>query len=137
MILKVFILLLLTITLSSSKLKNRNLLKTKADNTTNITNISISKEIKAFCFLDVDGIIYDLLPLYDPSQDYFFKGAKDYYYFNLCHYGVTKCKKDNSYMVYTNEPMANQNSTATECYLMSGTNPTIPPKWKVYSIYSY
>ena len=89
-------------------------------------------ELEGYCFANVDGVVYDLTPLYDASGDYIFKTLKDTIYLNFCKFGVTKCKKDNAFIISAKTGSVN-NSTTTDCTLLSGTNFENFPKWKISS----
>lgn len=90
---------------------------------------TISPEIQAFTFVDFDGLVYDLSNLYDENKDYFVNKNKTYYYFNIGNFGVTSCKKDNTYIIYLDENDTNN----TDCKLLSGTNKDKPSKWRIRS----
>lgn len=91
---------------------------------------SISPQIKAFTFVDYEGLVYDLSNLYDINQDYYANKNNSLFYFNIGKFGNTNCKKDNSYIVFINEKDENN----TDCSLLSGTNKEKPSKWRIRSI---
>jgi len=70
-----------------------------------------------------------LSKLYDENKDYIINKNKSFYYFNIGNFGVTTCKKDNTYIVYVNEKDVNN----TDCLLFSGTNKEKPSKWRIRS----
>ncbi len=96
--------------------------------------ILLDAELQAYCFANVNGIVYDLNPLYDATSDYMFKsknGSVTFFY-NFCKFGNTKCKKDNTYMISTNQGSV-YNNTSNDCNLLTGTNYQNLPKWKIKS----
>ncbi len=90
---------------------------------------SISHEIKAFKFVDFEGLVYDLSSLYDDNKDYYINKNKSLFYFNVGDFGETKCKKDFTYIVFVNEKDDNN----TDCLLLSGTNKEKPSNWRIKS----
>jgi hypothetical protein len=89
-------------------------------------------ELEGYCFANIQGVVYDLSPLYDASGDYIFKTGGDTIYLNFCKFGVTKCKKDNAFVISAKTGSVN-NSSSTDCSLLSGTNYENFPKWKITS----
>jgi hypothetical protein len=103
----------------------------------NMTNIETQMLLadgtaEAYCFVNLDGTVYDLNKLYDPNADYFFKANSKSYYFNFCKFGVSKCKKDNTYIIASNQNSLIKNQT-NDCTLLSGTNYQTLPKWRINS----
>jgi len=94
---------------------------------------TISPQIKAYSFVDFEGLVYDLSKLYDGNKDYIINKNNSYYYFNIGSFGVTTCKKDNTFIVYVNEKDLN----TSECLLLSGTNKEKPSKWRIRSNFHY
>ena len=93
--------------------------------------------IKAYCFVSVDGIVYDLNPLYDPLEDYTINTivGKDNIYFNFCQFAVTQCKKDKSYVIMAADTPLNNKTM--NCSLLSGTSRNNVPEWRILSKYEY
>jgi hypothetical protein len=93
-----------------------------------------TSEIEAYCFVNLNGIVYDLNPLYDSTSDYYFKSieGKNNFYFNFCKYGTSKCKKDNSYIMVSHDTKI-ENNTSNDCSILSGTNYANYPKWTIIS----
>lgn len=87
-------------------------------------------EVEAYCFANIQGVVYDLSPLYDPNSDYSFKTGESSVLFNFCKFGVTKCKKDNTFVISA-KTSSLTNNTSTDCTILSGTNYDNFPKWKV------
>jgi hypothetical protein len=85
--------------------------------------------IEAYCFLNYNGIVYDLLPLYDLKQDYSFQNKDKEYFFNFCKFANKKCRKDNTY-ISQHYIIANE-TNVDDCYLLSGSNPVFPSRWRV------
>ena len=54
-----------------------------------VTNVTTSQ---AFCFLNSNGTVYDLNPLYNKTQDYSIKNLDNIVNFNVCKNAETKCK---------------------------------------------
>ena len=96
--------------------------------------ILLDAELQAYCFANVNGIVYDLNPLYDATSDYMFKSKNGNvtFYYNFCKFTNTKCNKDNTYMISTN-PGSIFNNTSNDCNLLTGTNYQNLPKWKIKS----
>jgi len=92
--------------------------------------------ISAYCFVNVNGIVFDLNPLYDPVEDYTINTfvSKDTLYFNFCQYANTQCKKDKSYVIMAADTPANNKSM--NCSLLSGTSRNNVPLWRILSILS-
>lgn len=115
---------------STNNLANNSNNKT-APNMSNSTNTTISRDIKAYCFVDLDGVAFDISNLHDPDQDYVFNNGKNFFYLNLCSFGSAKCRKDKSYLTYINQTDVN----STDCDLLSGSNKDIPPVWKIIRMF--
>jgi hypothetical protein len=98
--------------------------------------ILLDAELQAYCFANVNGVVYDLNPLYDATSDYMFKSKNITFYYNFCKFATTKCKKDNTYMIATN-PGSVFNNTSNDCNLLTGTNYQSLPKWKIKSKHIY
>lgn len=90
--------------------------------------------ILAYCFVNIDGLVYDLGSLYDAASDYTINSGRDNFYFNFCKHGVTKCKKDHSYIVAGKSSDKPVNNTLNECSVLSGTNYKNYPKWKITGV---
>jgi hypothetical protein len=88
---------------------------------------------EAFCFLNVDGIVYDILPLYDPKQDYTFQNKDKEFYLNFCKFTTQKCRKDSTFI--SQHYLAANETNIDDCYLLSGSNPAFPSKWRVSKNY--
>ena len=92
----------------------------------------LNGEVDAYCFVNLNGVVYDLGPLYDSTADYTIKRQNENFYFNFCKYGLTKCKKDFTYVVSTTKA-ALVNNTSNDCTLLSGTNYEYMPRWTINS----
>ena len=125
-------LLALTYTLCNRKNVMRNFLPRMNQTLSSSDTFLADGEVEAFCFANINGVVYDLNPLYDATSDYLFKSKGENYYFNFCKFGSTKCKKDNTYIVAAKGGSV-VNNTTTECSLLSGTNYESLPKWKITS----
>jgi hypothetical protein len=126
---------LLGLTLGKKKnaIKNLNKNFILNNNETNSEIVLKDGEVQAYCFVNLDGVVYDLNPLYDASSDYIFKsGTNQSFYYNFCKFGVSKCKKDNTYIMAAKTDSLINNST-TDCTLLSGTNHENFPKWRIIS----
>lgn len=99
------------------------------NNTNSINTEFISHQIQAYRYIDLDGISFDLHNLYDKESDYSFNNGKDFFYLNIGDFSVTKCNKDNAYLVYFNRSEPN----STDCNLLTGSNNLLVPLWKVTS----
>jgi hypothetical protein len=109
--------LLLIILLKYSNTNRQNRLK---------ANVDSKNYIEAYCFLNNDGVVYDILKLFD-SQDYSFENKNNIFYLNFCKFSNTKCQKDNTYII-------SMKNNTDKCNLLSGTNPTLPSKWTILGI---
>ncbi len=81
---------------------------------------------EVYCFLNNEGTVYDLLPLYD-LEDYIFEGHNNTYILNFCKFTTNKCRKDNTFII------SHSSLDEHDCHLMTGTNPTLPSKWTIVS----
>jgi hypothetical protein len=92
--------------------------------------------IGAYCFVSVNGIVYDLNPLNDPAEDYTLNTivGKDTLYFNFCKFANTQCKKDKSYVVMAADTPVNNKTM--NCSLLSGTSRNNVPMWTILSTFS-
>jgi len=109
-------LLLLSNILSS----NKNFLKSNS-NTTNTTNsnpltqnVTESSAFQAYCFINNNGIVYDLNPLYNSLSDYKTQ-AKDggMLNFNICKNASITCKNKTGLVVY---------SSNNDCQIIAGSD---------------
>lgn len=93
-----------------------------------IDSPQINKNVtQAYCFLNNEGTVYDLMELYD-LEDYVYEGKNNTYILNFCKFTTNKCRKDNAFIISHNT------LDERDCHLMSGTNPTLPSKWTIISI---
>ena len=109
---------------------NTNNNNKQSNNGLNEPNYYESKQIQAYRYVDLDGISFDLHNLYDKDSDYSFNNGKDFFYLNIGDFGVTKCNKDNAYLIYFNRTEIN----STDCNLLTGSNKLQVPTWKISSI---
>jgi hypothetical protein len=125
----VLISIFLIISIAEYTLQKKNHLKLKRvdDVVKSAKPIAETTQLSAYCFANVDGTVYDLGELYDSTTDYFVSSGKNYFYYNFCKYGNTKCQKDNTFVVYYDKTQAN----STDCKLLSNTNYEHTPTWKV------
>jgi hypothetical protein len=83
-------------------------------------------QTEAFCFLNDQGTVYDLLTLYD-AEDYTFESHNTTYIMNFCKFTTSKCRKDNTFVI------GQHKQDEQDCHLLTGTNPTLPSKWMIIS----
>lgn len=93
----------------------------------------MSQTINAFCYIILDDVVYDISSLYDSVNDYVIHSNSDYFYFNFCKFGTSKCKKDNAYISYFKNFSQYSYFNNTDCNLLSGTNYENVPKWNIIS----
>lgn len=94
-------------------------LRLKAVITSNATN--------AFCFVNQNGTVYDLNPLYNYTKDYRITGLDYTIDFNICKQALNQCKNRSSLMTYRSTV------NPSECISLSG-NTTVVSQWTFTSI---
>lgn len=104
---------------------NCSALKTRLKSSMKLIQSDDNTSINAFCFVNYNGIVYDLGKLYDDSSNYFIKNNQSYFYFNFCKFAHMKCKKDSSYIIHKSI------DSPDDCHLMSSPNNKTTPQWKI------
>lgn len=103
--------------LISSSLGSQNFLKKLK-----IEEVIESKVTQAFCYLNSNGTVYDLNPLYNENQDYSIKTPTYEINFNVCKNALTKCGDKQALVVY--KPI----EPTGDCVSLSGPA-TVVSKW--------
>lgn len=131
-IIALFIMLFVSNTLSSSTFLKRKTLS-KAEKLESLLQISESEikktgAVEAFCFLNSNGTVYDLNPLYNETLDYSTKNDRYTMHYNFCEKAHTQCKEKNT----TALAVLVDNNNPTNCYSLGGSKSTMS-KWKILS----
>lgn len=125
----IFLLLLITvfysINCSSSYLRKTNLHNRILDKELEIIK---SNAYEAFCFLNVNGTVYDLNSLNIPKYDYNVTDNKYTMYFNFCKKANTQCEKKNT----TALAVMTSNIDKNVCFSLGGSTSTLS-KWNFVS----
>jgi hypothetical protein len=96
--------------------------------------IEKAKEIKetsaleALCFLNTNGTVYDLNPLYNSTKDYSLQDARYTMYYNFCQKSLTQCKEKNTTAFAVMVDKVNP----ANCYSLGGEKSTMSG-WKILS----
>lgn len=85
-----------------------------------------SKVLEAFCFLNSDGRVFDLNPLYNETNDYIEEDGNYTMYFNFCRDAHMQCEKKNT------TALAIVKDKEGNCHSLGGSNNTLS-KWNVIS----
>ena len=88
--------------------------------------IHTTKVIEAFCFLNSNGTVYDLNPLYNATTDYTRKDKNSTMYFNFCKQAHTQCKSKNT------TSLAILIDEKDNCYSLGGSKSSLS-KWNILS----
>ncbi len=112
-------------------------LKTKLQTSTQSRKLKLKQIItqevnQAFCFLNNNGTVYDLNPLYNSKNDYFIQGPDYVLNFNFCKNTITTCGNKTSLINYQDMSVAG-NST---CVALSGPE-TVVSDWELLSKINY
>lgn len=83
---------------------------------------------QALCFLNVDGAVYDINPLYNKTRDYQVTDGNYTMYFNFCHQTHTKCENKNT----TAHAILKHNKNKNKCYSLGGSENSLS-KWDLLS----
>lgn len=89
-----------------------------------------SNAYEAYCFLNVNGTVYDLNSLNIPNYDYNSTDGKYSIYFNFCKKAVQQCGKKNTTALAVMASDADKNI----CYSLGGSGSTLS-KWNFVSNY--
>ena len=126
----ILILLLFVTNTTSSSTFLKKTLSRKSESTTEETEMEIhtTKAIEAFCFLNSNGTVYDLNPLYNETKDYTSKDEHYTMHYNFCEKAHTQCKEKNT----TALAVLVDNKDPTKCYSLGGSKSTMS-KWSFLS----
>lgn len=83
---------------------------------------------EAFCFLNVNGTVYDLNSLNVPNYDYNFTDGRYTVYYNFCNQAKTQCNQKNT----TALAVMTSNVDKNVCYALGGSTSTLS-KWNFIS----
>jgi len=87
-----------------------------------------SNAYEAFCFLNVNGTVYDLNTLNIPKYDYNSTDGKYTMYFNFCKKALTQCENKNT----TALAVMTSNADKNVCFSLGGSTSTLS-KWNFVS----
>ena len=125
----IFLMLLLalfySVNCSSSYLRKSNLHSRMLDQELEIIK---SNAYEAFCFLNVNGTVYDLNTLNIPKYDYNSTDGKYTMYFNFCKKALTQCENKNT----TALAVMTSNADKNVCFSLGGSTSTLS-KWNFVS----
>lgn len=92
----------------------------------NSKEIYTDSVIEAFCFLNSNGTVYDINPLYNEKEDYTMKDKNYTMHFNFCNPPKTQCSSKNT------SALAVITDEKNNCYSLGGSKNTLS-KWSVIS----
>jgi len=87
-----------------------------------------SNAFEAFCFLNVNGTVYDLNSLNMPKEDYQATDGKYTMYYNFCGQSHNQCTQKNT----TALAVMTSNADKNVCYSLGGSKATLS-KWNFVS----
>lgn len=116
----VFIIMLIFVSYAST---SSSFLK-KSTLTEEELQIISTKAYEAFCFLNVNGTVYDLNSLNNPVEDYNTTDNKFVLHYNFCKQAVTQCPLKNTTALAVMTSKADKNI----CYALGGSESTLT-KW--------
>ena len=90
-----------------------------------------SNEYEAYCFLNINGTVYDLNSLYNPKNNYNFVDITNNNFiisFNFCKQSILQCKKKNTSALVIMSSKTDPN----ECYSLGGSATTVS-RWTIVS----
>jgi hypothetical protein len=94
-----------------------------------IMQINETTASQAFCYLNSNGTIYDLNPLYGKTADYNISGATYQVDFNVCKNALNKCGNKTSFFKYT----AKVNGKLSDSCVSLAGPATVVSNWAVIS----
>jgi hypothetical protein len=90
--------------------------------------IKETSAIEGLCFLNSNGTVYDLNPLYNSTIDYTSKDDKYTMHYNFCQKAKTQCTQKNT----TAFAVIVDNKNPSNCYSLGGEKSTLS-NWKILS----
>jgi len=126
--LMVLITMFFSINCGSTFLKKSNLNVRSLEQELQIISINA---YEAFCFLNVNGTVYDLNSLNRPEADYTNSDGKYTMYFNFCKQANTQCTIKNT----TSLAIMKSNADPNICFSLGGSESTLS-KWNFVSKYN-
>lgn len=125
----IFIILLITVFFSvncgSTFLRKSNMQSRSLEHELEVIK---SNAYEAFCFLNVNGTVYDLNSLKLKTSDYNSTDGKYTMYFNFCQKSITQCEKKNT----TALAVMASNADKNVCFSLGGSTSTLS-KWNFVS----
>lgn len=89
-------------------------------------DVKSSQVIEAFCFLNSNGTVFDINPLYDSLKDYQMTDDNYTLYFNFCQQAHNQCTKKNT------TALAVLKDNKGDCYSLGGSKNSLS-KWNIIS----
>lgn len=83
-------------------------------------DLKVNEEKSAFCFINDDGIVFDLNSLENTNEDYTVNTGKGIVNFNFCKNTVNKCDNSSSGMAFYNSQNSESELIEKKCFKMAG-----------------
>lgn len=100
----------------------------KAESKLSTEEIVLQNATQAFCFLNKNGTVYDLNPLYNSKSDYVIQGADYVVNFNICKKALGQCGDKDSMINWRRNSNIPNVAAEKQCISLTGAD-SVVSKW--------